>query len=104
MSDEDTLATIARVFEESGYLLDPHTAVGVQIGLANRRSKVPLVCLATAHPSKFDDVIAQAIPGIEASHPTLELLKDLPVRKTLLEGEVRIIKDFISTFNDQQVS
>ena len=104
VSDEDTLATIARVFEESGYLLDPHTAVGVQIGLANRRSKVPLVCLATAHPSKFDDVIAQAIPGIEASHPTLELLKDLPVRKTLLEGEVRIIKDFISTFNDQQVS
>lgn len=104
VSDEETLNTIARVYQDSEYLLDPHTAVGVQIGLAKRRSKAPLVCLATAHPSKFDSVIQQAIPGIEASHPTLELLKDLPVRKTLLEGEVGVIKDFISTFNDQQVS
>jgi len=104
VSDEDTVATIARIFEETEYLLDPHTAVGVEIGLLKRRPEVPLVCLATAHPSKFDEVIRQVIPDIEVSHPTLELLKDLPERKTLLEGEVGVVKDFISTFNDQLAS
>jgi threonine synthase len=56
VSDEDTVATIARIFEETEYLLDPHTAVGFEIGLAKRRPEVPLVCLATAHPAKFDEV------------------------------------------------
>ena len=104
VSDEVTVSTIARIFEESEYLLDPHTAVGVEIGLLKRRPGIPLVCLATAHPAKFDEVIRQVIPDIEVSHPTLELLKDLPERKTLLEGDVGVVKDFISTFNDQQDS
>ena len=104
VSDEDTVATIAKIFEESEYLLDPHTAVGVETGLLNRRLEFPLVCLATAHPAKFDEVIRQVIPDLEVSHPTLELLKDLPERKTLLEGEVGVVKDFISTFNDQLAS
>ena len=101
VSDEDTVATIARIYEETAYILDPHTAVGAEIGRLKRRPKVPLVCLATAHPSKFDEVIRQVIPDIDVSHPTLELLKDLPERKTLLNGEVSVVKDFISTFNDQ---
>ena len=104
VSDEDMVATIARTFEESGYLLDPHTAVGVEIGLLKRRPQVPLVCLATAHPSKFDEVIRQVIPDIEVSHPTLDLLKGLPEQKILLEGEAAVVKSFISTFNDQQAS
>jgi threonine synthase len=104
VSDKDTVATIKRIYEESGYLLDPHTAVGVEIGQAKRRPEVPLVCMATAHPAKFNDVIRQAIPGIEVSHPTLEVLKGLPARKTLLEGEIDAVKNFISTFNDQQAS
>ena len=104
VSDKDMKATIAKTFEESGYLLDPHTAVGVKIGLLKRRPEVPLVCFATAHPSKFDEVIRQVIPDIEVSHPTLDLLKGLPERKTLLEGEVGVVKNFISTFNDQQAS
>jgi threonine synthase len=104
VSDKDTVATVARIFAETEYLLDPHTAVGVGIGLVKRRPEVPLVCLATAHPSKFDEVIRQVIPDVEVSHPTLELLKDLPERKTLLEGEVGVVKDFISTFNDRLAS
>ena len=104
VSDEDTVATIARIFGESEYLLDPHTAVGVEIGKLNRRPELPLVCLATAHPAKFDEVIREAIPNIEVSHATLDLIKDLPQRKTLLGGEVEGVKDFISSFNDQQAS
>ena len=100
VSDEDTVATIAKIYKELGYLLDPHTAVGVEIGLAKRNPEVPLVCLATAHPAKFDDIIQQAIPNIDVSHPTLELLKGLPERKTLLDGNVDVVKRFISTFND----
>ena len=104
VSDEDMVATIAKIFAESKYLLDPHTAVGVEVGLLKRRPEIPLVCLATAHPAKFDEVIRKVIPDIEVSHPKLDLLKGLPERKTLLEGEVGVVKDFISTFSDQQTS
>ncbi|MDA9679945.1 threonine synthase [Gammaproteobacteria bacterium] len=104
VSDEDTVERITKVFDESEYLLDPHTAVGVEIGLLKRQPGIPLVCLATAHPAKFDEVISQVIPDVQVSHPTLDLLKDLPERKTLLEREAGVVKDFISTFNDQLVS
>ena len=104
VTDEDTVATIKRIYEQSGYLLDPHTAVGVEVGLAKRQPEVPLVCMATAHPAKFDDIIRQAIPDIDVSHPTLEVLKDLPERKTLLGGEIDVVKNFISSVNDQQAS
>jgi len=104
VSDEDTVATIARIFEESKYLLDPHSAVGVQVGLLKRRPQVPLVCLATAHPAKFDEVIRQVIPDVEVSHPTLELLKNLKARKTLLERDAGVVKNFISAFDAQLVS
>ena len=104
VSDEETVQTIARIYEESGYLLDPHSAVGVKTGLAKRRPGLPLVCMATAHPAKFDEVIVKAIPGIEVSHPTLEALKDLPHRKTLLNGETGAVKNFIAMFNNQQFS
>ena len=104
VADEDMVATIAKIFAESKYLLDPHTAVGVEVGLLKRRPEIPLVCLATAHPAKFDEVIRKVIPDIEVSHPKLDLLKGLPERKTLLEGEVGVVKDFITTFSDQQTS
>ena len=64
ITDEETNATISRTFQETGYVLDPHTAVGV---LALERSRLqtrstnPGVVLATAHPAKFASTVAHAI-------------------------------------------
>lgn len=63
VSEAQTTAEIARTYAASGYILDPHTAVGV--AAARRRAAhdptTPMVTLGTAHPAKFPDAIERAI-------------------------------------------
>jgi threonine synthase len=69
VDEESTRLEIARVYRECGYILDPHTAIGVAAArrqLANS-SSVPVVVLGTADPAKFPDVVREAT-GI---HPAL---------------------------------
>jgi len=61
LDDDEMIALIASVFDETEYLLDPHTAIGVAAARAKRKStNVPMVCLATAHPAKFGEAIQKA--------------------------------------------
>jgi threonine synthase len=96
-SNEETIATIRSVYEEQGYLPDPHTAVGVAVGRRFRTENIPLLCLATAHPAKFEEAIHEALPDVAVSHSTLAALLGLPVRKTLLKADVATVKHFIET-------
>lgn len=61
VSDDDTRACIRRVARDTGYVLDPHAAVGwtAMEGLRSRDDG-PWVVLATAHPCKFPEVVEQA--------------------------------------------
>ncbi len=65
-SDDEVRATIRRVYEERGYLLDPHSAIGylgirdylrAKAGAADRIG----IFLATAHPAKFSEVVEPAL-------------------------------------------
>ncbi len=59
LSDPETSEVISAVYEESGIILDPHTAVGV--GAARRRPDLmPRLVMATAHPAKFPDAVEKA--------------------------------------------
>ncbi|MBT4162634.1 MAG: threonine synthase [Gammaproteobacteria bacterium] len=100
VSDDETLLTISEVYRDDNYLVDPHTAVGIRVGEEKRSGNVPLVCMATAHPAKFEDVMAKVLPDEDISHPTLSALKDAPTRKTVLPAEVETVKKFIHDFND----
>lgn len=61
LGDEEVLQVIKETFENTEYLLDPHTAIGVEAARKTRRnSDVPMVCLATAHPAKFPEAIQKA--------------------------------------------
>jgi threonine synthase len=65
-----TSAAMAEVFRATGELVDPHTAVGVRVGRQCRLDPAtPLVCLATAHPAKFPEAVAQAT-GVTPSLPS----------------------------------
>jgi threonine synthase len=72
VSDTDTLSTINSVFERTGYVLDPHTAVGVAALNSFKKSaqKKPqhAVVLATAHPAKFAPTVKRAT-GCEPTLP-----------------------------------
>ena len=98
VSDEETKACIADVFQRTGYVLDPHTAVGVRAhGRRPIAAGTPSVVLATAHPAKFPEVVEQATgqevplpPGI-ASVMNLEehmdeIGSDLAALAAALEG------------------
>ena len=97
-NDDATLSTIAQVNAEKGYLLDPHTAVGVGVGRKLRSPDVPLVCLATAHPAKFDDVIAKTLPNLTVTHDRLEALRNAETRKSILPADPQVVKQFIHDF------
>lgn len=63
-TDKETRQTIREVYEEFGYLLCPHTAIGYRAAKEYQQEKgenVSFVTLATAHPVKFRDVIEPEI-------------------------------------------
>jgi len=79
VSNEETLSIINKVYKEEGYLLDPHSAVAVfSAKKLIQNSKV--ICLATAHPAKFPEVIKLALGETpkEAFHQSIESLRDKP--------------------------
>lgn len=63
VSDEQTLRTIKEIYESFEYLLCPHSAVAVYAAktLRNKYSDVPIVCVQTANPCKFEAAIEAAL-------------------------------------------
>ena len=94
-----TLETIRRFHADFGYLMDPHTAVGVAAALAadDPADGAPVVCLSTAHPAKFPDAIGRATGDASlATEPRVEALKGAPTRKFPLPNDLRAVADFVA--------
>jgi threonine synthase len=60
LDDAGTLAEIRRLHDESGYLADPHSAIGIAAARAQPCPHLPTIAAATAHPAKFPDAMRQA--------------------------------------------
>lgn len=91
---EATVACMRQTYADTGYLLDPHTAVGVVVGDEQRRSDDPLVCLATAHPAKFTDAVLQAV-GEEPHHPVIDALKDAETRCERMPNDLEAVRAYL---------
>jgi threonine synthase len=91
LDDAGIAATIADVWQQYGYVADPHTACG----FTDLADDAISVVLATAHPAKFPEVVQQAT-GIEPTHPALEALKLLPLQTYPLPATVEAVKAFIA--------
>ena len=91
----ETMATIAEVYRRDGYVVDPHTAVGIA---AARRLGIdgPTVCLATAHPAKFPESVDTAVGRPLARHPRLDALEGAPTRRTVLPANAAAVKAFVA--------
>ncbi|MES9858449.1 MAG: threonine synthase [Sedimenticola sp.] len=90
-SEEETRQQIKETYEQTGYILDPHTAVGVHAA----RGMDDVVCLATAHPAKFGDAVKEAI-GIEASPPpSLQNLMEKETRFEVLDADGDVIRGYM---------
>jgi threonine synthase len=70
LDDAGTIAEIRRIAAETGYLADPHTAIGIAAARA-RPGTTPIIAAATAHPAKFPDAMEQATGARPALPPHL---------------------------------
>ncbi len=93
VDEPQTLEQIRATYEASGYILDPHTAVGVRAA-----AQVPgAICLATAHPAKFGAAVRQAI-GVEADPPpSLQGLMEREARCEVLDADTSVIKHYVES-------
>jgi threonine synthase len=93
ISDEETLACIRETWNRSRILLDPHGAVGVAALRRLGQGVGPAICLETAHPAKFSEVIRQAL-GFDPPLPdSLRLLKDRPEAVARLPADYETLRD-----------
>ncbi|SFC39056.1 threonine synthase [Tropicimonas isoalkanivorans] len=93
-SEEETSATIARVFAETGQIVCPHTAVGVKVA-EEHLAGAPMITLATAHPAKFPDAV-EAATGVRPPLPNrMADLYERPERVSRVANDLTAIEDLI---------
>ena len=90
VDDQGIVQTLAHVWQQYGYVVDPHTACGF-FGLATDRVSV---VLATAHPAKFPEVVQEA-SGVEPVHPSLEVLKSKPLVRRRLAADLGAVEEYM---------
>jgi threonine synthase len=94
-SHANRIDTIRTVYEVYGTMIDPHTADGLKVGLEHREPGVPLICMETAQPAKFEDAIREAL-GIDPVRPAeLADLEARPQKKHVMDADVEAVKRFI---------
>lgn len=85
-TEKETEEEIKRVYDQSNYLIDPHTAVGSFVSRKYRektKSEKYILIAATASPFKFPKVMAKAL-GIEESSNDFESIRNIS-KKTGIE-------------------
>ncbi len=95
VSEEAVASTIAQTLEKVGYLLDPHTAIGV--AAARKLSgPAPTVVLGTAHPAKFPDAVETACGVRPELPPHLADLMTRPEEVSRLPNELAAVQAFVT--------
>ncbi len=93
------IQTIRAVSEQTGMVIDPHTADGVRVAQRLMAEGyplvVPVIVLETALPVKFSETIVEAL-GREVERPErFEGLEELPRRVIELPNDERAVKELI---------
>ena len=95
INQQQTLAAMRDIKTRFGYVLDPHTAVGVAAAKQLCGTEEPVLCIATAHPAKFPEAVEQAT-DIVPTHPSLDALSGLAQRKQSLDADLPAVKHFLA--------
>lgn len=98
VDDEQTVATIASVYDECEYLLDPHSAIGVKAARDCWRDRsIPMVTLATAHPAKFPEAVMKAgYPSAPALPHHMADLFELDERYEVIDNDIASVQAFMT--------
>ncbi|HEY5801215.1 MAG TPA: threonine synthase [Burkholderiaceae bacterium] len=93
----DRVATIRKMAEQYGIVIDTHTADGVKVALEQLDAGVPMIVLETALPAKFNETIVEALGKDAPRPPGFDHLEALPQRFEVMQADVAAMKAYIST-------
>jgi threonine synthase len=97
IGEDETVRTLVSTLNETGELIDPHTAVAVA-ALRHAELSGPTVVLSTAHPAKFPDDVAKATGVTPALPRGTASLAGRPERFDRLPGDAEVIKAYVRAF------
>jgi threonine synthase len=96
VDDEKTCDVISQVALEHNYLLDPHSAIGVEAGrVCNQHPQVPMITMATAHPVKFPDAVIKAGQTAPKLPSHLTDLFERPERCQVLDNDLATVQKYM---------
>lgn len=98
-ADEGDMAQALRwAWEQTGELLDPHTAIGLHAAQqAGIDPAVPVVTLATAHPAKFGDAVERATGQRPVLPARVGDLYEREERLVDLPGDYAAVADYVAS-------
>jgi len=88
---------MARVYRDSGIVVDPHSAVGIHAARAalERDPETPVISLATAHPAKFPEAVESAIGRRPELPPHLAEIQLRRERYAILPNDPAAVAKFV---------
>ena len=91
----DRLATIRRMDERYGVLVDTHTADGLKVAQEQAVPGMPVLALETAQAAKFEETIVEAL-GRQPERPAaLRGIEDLPQRVEVMAVDAAAVKQYM---------
>jgi threonine synthase len=96
VSDAETIDEMRRTYERTGYVLDPHTAVGVAAArgaAASAPAPGTTIVAATAHPGKFPEVVSRALGTTAPLPDQLRLAMERPKQSIRLAAAYAEVRD-----------
>jgi len=97
--DEEVVKCISSEAENSGIILDPHSAIGLLAARSHRDKQldleIPIVSLATAHPAKFPKAVERALGQCPPLPDRLADLHERPELFVRLPNDLKTVKDHV---------
>lgn len=96
-SREAILSTVTETWKTESYLLCPHSAIAVHAAKILHLNASNTICLATAHPGKFYNILSMAIPTSELPTPPTEIenVQQSNAAKYIISDNLSSLKSFI---------
>ncbi|KND94036.1 Threonine synthase [Tolypocladium ophioglossoides CBS 100239] len=114
VDDTETIDTIQTLYRKVGYILDPHTAVGVAATLRSVERTGPEIhhiSLSTAHPAKFSGAVDMALRGEEGFDFEKKVLpaefvglEKKEMRVTDVDNDWQKVRDLVKAQVEQELS
>lgn len=101
-NDEETRNAIEKVYKETGYVMDPHTAVGFKVMKEyQEQDKTPCILLSTASPYKFADKVYEAIYKEPLDKNEFEIMQELSKKtNTMIPAPLANLVNMEPRFHD----